>query len=229
MRIDDVSARALRYWEERQAAMSNNLANVETAGFKAERVFAQLLADGELVAVGRTDHSEGSLTPTGRDLDVALSGDGFLVVETPEREERWIRGGALSLSPEGMLVDMGGRAVLGEGGPIVVPPGSIEITAAGEVRVDGAPLDRLRLERAADAGTLERRGANLWQPSELKTALGPDEIQVRQGQLEGSNVDPIGSLVEMIEIQRAYTAIQRSMQTEDAMMQSIATEIGRVG
>ncbi len=209
--------------------MSNNLANVETAGFKAERVFARLLADGDLVAVSQADHAEGSLTPTGRELDIALGGRGFLVVETPEGEERWIRGGALSLSPDGMLVDMGGRAVLGEAGPIVVPPGQIEITAAGELRVDGEPFDRLRLERPGDAEVVERRGANLWLPTGLKTPLGPDEIQVRQGHLEESNVDPVGSLVEMIEIQRAYTAIQRSMQTEDAMMQSIASEIGRIG
>lgn len=228
MNVPDVSARALRYWEQRQTAVSNNLANVNTAGFKAERVFAQLLAENDLVAGSQTDFSAGTLAPTGRDLDIALVGDGFLVVETPDGEERWIRGGSLSLGPEGTLVDPGGRAVLGESGPIFLPPGQIEVSDRGEILVDGMPIDRLRIERPAEDVVLERMGANLWLPAEPMALYDTDEIRVRQGHLEDSNVDPVGALVEMIEIQRAYTAIQRSMQAGDEMMQSITSEISRV-
>jgi len=227
--VPEVSARALRYWEARQAAVANNLANAGTAGFKGERVFAQLLAEGDLVARSRTNFSAGAMAPTGRDLDVALAGDGFLVVETDDGAERWTRAGSLSLSPEGVLVDGGGRAVLGASGPMVLPPGHVEITERGEILVDGEPLGRLRIERPEEDADPERLGANLWVPTETRVTLEPEEVRVLQGHLEDSNVDPVGALVEMIEIQRAYTAIQRSMQTGDVMMQAITNEIGRLG
>jgi flagellar basal-body rod protein FlgF len=223
-----VSARALRYWETRQAAASNNLANVSTPGFKAERVFAKLLSEAELTTASGTDFSAGAVSPTGRPLDIAVVGDGFLVTETPAGR-RWMRGGALTLDSEGALVDSSGRNVLGAGGPIVVPPGEIEITNQGEIRVDGKTVGQLLLERPSEDGPLEREGANLWIPPKDQEAVPTAEVQVRQGHLEESNVDPVGALVEMIEIQRAYAAVQRSMLAEDGVMRTITTQIGRIG
>ena len=230
MTPEGIGARTLRYWEIRQAATANNLANASTPGFKAERVFARLLDDASILIDSGTDFSAGSLNPTGRPLDVALIGDGFLVVETPGGP-RWLRGGSLSLSADGELLDAGGRLVLGEQGHIVLPPGKIEITSIGEILVDGTEHARLRIERPRGGGSasLEREGANLWVRSARVERLGEGEIRVRQGHLEESNVDPVGSLVEMIEIQRAYTAVQRTLITEDSIMQTIANEIGRVG
>jgi len=231
MRPESVSAQALRYWEMRQAAVSNNLANVTTPGFKAERVFATLLDQASLEPRSRTDFSAGTLNPTGRPLDVALDGPGFLVVEGTGGDERWIRGGALSIDAEGTLVDGSGRRVLGDGGPIVLPPGEITISDRGEVRVDGADVGRLRIERPGPGESfVEREGESLWLPTAARTELAQDDgTRILQHHLEESNVDPVGALVEMIEIQRAYTAVERSMQTETAVMQTITTQIGRVG
>ncbi len=102
MKTPDTGLRALRYWEARQAALANNLANVSTPGFKAERVFARLLDERTSLVEGVTDFSAGPLDTTGRPLDVALIGDGFFVVETP-KGRRWTRGGALGLDETGAL------------------------------------------------------------------------------------------------------------------------------
>jgi flagellar basal body rod protein FlgG len=224
-----IGAVALRYWETRQAATANNLANASTPGFKGERVFARLLDDASIQVDSGTDFAPGTVNPTGRPLDVALVGDAFLVVETPAGS-RWLRGGSLSLDAKGTLIDPAGQPVLGDQGRIVLPPGQIEITSIGEVLVDGKEHARLRIERPRGGSvSLEREGANLWVPTERAERLTEGEVRVRQGHLEDSNVDPIGALVEMIEIQRAYTAVQRTMITQDEVMQTFTRDIGRVG
>jgi len=228
MKAPGTGLRALRYWEARQAALANNLANVSTPGFKAERVFARLLDERTAIVEGATDFSAGTLNATGRPLDVALIGDGFLVVETPQGR-RWTRVGALSLDDTGALVDGAGHRVLGTSGPLVLPPGRVEVGLDGSVKVNGDRVGSLLVERSTDSAPLLREGSNLWLPSAGKEAAPTGEVQVRQGQLEESNVDPVTALVEMIEIQRAYSAVQRSMRTADGAMETITTRIGRVG
>lgn len=228
MNTGPVGASALRYWEHRQAAVANNLANASTTGFKSERVFARLLDDATMQVASATDFTDGQTAPTGRPLDVALVGEGFLVVES-EEGLRWSRGGSLTLGAEGELIDSSGRAVLGEQGTIVLPPGTIEITPAGRVLVDGEEFDRLRIERPREGGALERAGANLWVPSGPVDTDPEGHVRVEQGYLEESNVNTVSAMVEMIEIQRAYTAVQRSLITADGVMDTIANQIGRVG
>ncbi|MFQ5538165.1 MAG: flagellar hook-basal body protein [Gemmatimonadota bacterium] len=223
-----IGASALRYWETRQAAVSNNLANVATPGFKGERVFARLLDDSTLVADGATDFSPGSVTETGRPLDVALAVDGFFVVDTPDGR-RWVRSGSFSLDENGTLVDMQGRTVLGREGPLALPPGPVEITLQGVVKVNGEPVGTLLVERAKEAVELQRAGENLWLPPEGRDDVPLDAVQVRQGHLEESNVNPVTALVEMMEIQRAYAAVQRGLQVNDSAMEALTTQIGRVG
>ena len=229
MSIDPMRAagRALAYWERRQEIASNNLANTETPGFKGQRVFAQLLDGmGAPVAGVRDDLTAGVIRETGRPLDVALSGDGFLVVEA-EDGEALRRGGSLSLDAAGVLVDSAGRPVLGRDGPIVVPPGVVEIDAAGAVTVDGEAVAALRLERSP-AAALERVGDGLWR-SAAREPVPAGELMVRQGSLEGSNVEALDGMIEMIEVQRNYAAIQRGVITLDGVLETIANRIGRVG
>ena len=228
MNPDRVGARALRYWETRQAVLANNLANVETPGYKAGRVFARLLDDATVEAAGGTDFTAGSLTPTERPLDIALEGDGFFVVETPAGQ-RWIRGGSFSLDESGTLVSTAGHPVLGSKGKIVLPTGPIDVSADGTVNVEGQPVGRLLIESTLEWDSLEREGANLWIPAGDRRRVPEGAIRVHQGHLEESNVDPVSALVEMIEIQRAYSAVQRSMLGADQVMETITTRIGRVG
>lgn len=222
----DPAVHALRYWERRQEAAAHNLANVSTPGFKAERVFARLLENGAPALAAATDFTPGAVAETGRPLDVALQGDGFLVVETPIGE-RYVRGGSFSLDVSGTLVTPEGHAVLGDSGPLVLPPGPVEVERDGTVLVNGTAVGRLRVE--LPGGTPTRAGAAMWVPDGDGTTVPQEEVRVKQGYLEESNVDPVSALVEMIEIQRAYGAIQRSVQVADEVMQTITTDIGRVG
>lgn len=222
------AVRAMRYWELRQQALAHNLANVSTPGFKAERVFAHLLTGTAPEAISATDFRQGGPNPTGRTLDVALSGDGFLVVETPQGE-RLARGGALTLGPDGTLTTPAGEPVLGDSGPLVLPDGDVSIAADGRISVGGQSIGRLRVERPAAETRLLREGEGLWR-AEGATEASPDgAVELLQGHLEESNVDPMTALVEMIEIQKAYGAIQRSVQTNDEVAHTISTEIGRIG
>lgn len=219
------SVRALRYWERRQEVVANNLANASTAGFKGERVFARLMAGGGPQALSATDPTAGPVTETGRPLDIALDGDGFLVVSTGAGE-RYVRGGSFSVDGRGIVVTSEGHPVLGETGPLTLPPGPVVVSPSGRILVEGSEVGRLRVERAGAAPL--REGANLWIPQGAGTRMPPDEVRMRPGYLEESNVDPVRALVEMIEIQRAYGAVHRSVLAADDVLQTITSEIGRV-
>lgn len=220
------SAAALRYWERRQEVAAHNLANVETSGFRAERVFARMIDDALPVADTVTDMRMGTLRPTGSALDLALDGPGFFVVQTPAGE-RYTRGGGFRLDAEGQIVDANGNALLGEGGPLVAPKGEIEIGREGVVRVDGAEVGRVRVERAPDGIRLAHEGGNLFVPDADREPVDPDARSVRQGFLEESNVSTVDSMVEMISIQRAYASVQKSVVTLDQIRSTISNDLGK--
>lgn len=220
------AAMALRLYERRQEVVSNNLANVDTNGFKAERVFAQALADALPVPGARTDRSGGALVQTDAPLDVALGGAGFMVVQTPEGE-MLTRAGSFRIDPDGQVVDPNGNPLLGEQGPITLGRGRVEIDERGTIREDGREIARLRLESVPVGENLAHAGGGLFFPSPARAELPEGERVVRQGFLEGSNVNAIDSMVEMISVQRAYTAVQRTITTLDEVRGTIATDIGK--
>lgn len=230
------AAHALRYWERRQEVVSNNLANVSTDGFKGERAFARLL-DGALPAVdAQTDMRAGTLRPTGNPLDLAIAGDGFLVVETPDGE-RLTRGGAFRLDDLGRVVDHAGNALLAEGGPIVVDADEarqfgasgqlVVVDRDGEVRVGDRAAGRLRVETVPPGTRLEHTGGNMFLPPADRTPAAEGEREVRQGAIEESNVGSVSALVEMISVQRAFASVQKAMTTLDDARGTLVTEIGR--
>jgi len=242
------AASALRYWERRQEVASNNLANVSTTGFKGERAFAQLLDGGTPVIDATTDLRAGALRPTGAPLDLALGGDGFLVVQTPDGE-RLTRGGAFRLDEQRRVVTANGEPLLGETGEITLDAESaaalegsvaagtaspdglgtalVQVDRHGGVRVAGREVGRLRVERVPDGERLEHAGAGLFVPPDGRQPVPDAERDVRQGTLEESNVSPISSLVEMITVQRAYASVQKAMTTLDAARGTITTDIGK--
>ncbi|MES2523226.1 MAG: flagellar hook basal-body protein [Gemmatimonadota bacterium] len=229
---DELIAAAKRVILRRQEAISNNLANASTAGFKGEHVFARVLAgatagDG-LVAESQTDLRPGALESTGRPLDLALEGPGFFVVET-SAGDRLTRGGSFTLAADGTIIDAHGNALLGDGGRVRVPPGApmgrVAVDGAGNVRVDGRLLGRLRVERTPDDAVLERQGSGLFVPPATRVP-DRDAAGVRQGALEASNVNILDGLVELVLIQRAYGALHQV----DAIAESVegrAIELGK--
>ncbi|MGE0443397.1 MAG: flagellar hook-basal body protein [Gemmatimonadales bacterium] len=220
------AARTLSYYSRRQEITANNLANATTAGFKADRIVAHRPGDLESpIPVAATDLSQGALRLTGRPLDIALEGQGFLVVDTPQGE-RLTRGGSLRLDGAGILVTDDGSPVLGEQGPIALTGSRIEIAPDGTVTDDGVAVDTLRLVQLDDCGQLLKEGTSRYQTAaEPVRATG---TMVRQGQLEEANLDSIGGMVSLVEIQRAYAASVTTLRTMDGVLGSVTTDVARV-
>lgn len=221
------AASAMRYLQRRQEVVANNLANVDTHGFKGERVFARMLGDGMgPVADTTTDLRGGALRQTGAPLDLAIGGDGFLVVDTPNGE-RLTRGGSFRLDDEGRVVDARGNALLTDGGPLIVQGGTVEVDGAGRIRVDGRDVGTLRVEDVPPDTELLHEEGTLFVATEGTIPVDGGDRQIRQGHLEDSNVSSIDALVDMISIQRAYAAAQKSMVTLDEIRGTISNELGK--
>ena len=220
-RVIYTSLTAMRGSMARQTAIANNLANVNTPGFRGEIAEAQslwfegggiggrALASEEVVGA---DMRAGTITSTGRDLDVAMQGDAMLVVQAPDGEEAYTRRGDLQLSASGLLTTGDGHPVQGAQGPVTIPPAdSIKIDDQGRVWVvpaGGDPenpqeVDRLRI--ASPAGSDIVKGLDgLFRVR--NGGILPDDPEARlvTRSLEGSNVTATTALVEMIEASKSW-------------------------
>jgi flagellar basal body rod protein FlgG len=223
----DSAASALRYWERKQEVTANNLANVSTDGFKAQRVFARLL-DGVRPAPDATsDLSTGTLRETGNDLDVANSGSGFFVVQAANGE-RYTRGGSFHIDPKHQLVDVNGNPLLGvKGTPITLTDGPISIDKTGQVSQNGQAIDRLRMEDAPKGAQLEHEGDTLWVPPATRTVIAPETRNVKQGYVEESNVNSLTGLVDMVAVQRAYASVQKAIVELDHANETVTTQLAK--
>jgi flagellar basal body rod protein FlgG len=221
-------AAALRYWEVRQQVAANNLANANTHGFRAERVFSRLLDGSVQTASAALDLRPGSITPTERPLDVALDGAGFFVVDTPNGE-RLTRAGSFGLDGERRLIDAQGNRVQFEDGSPALPTGEIQIDDKGGVSVAGVSVGRLRIEAPAQGSMLFHEAGALLRSDRGTVAVDPAATRLRQGHLEESNVAVLDAMVELIEIQRAYTNVQRTMSLLDGTMDTAVNRLGRIG
>lgn len=238
----------LALWE-RQEVLAHNLANVSSPGFKREDVFRvagapELVGWGLTPAAGRplwlavpvgppgvvpwTDFSPGPLVETGRALDVALTGPGFLVVETPEGP-RYTRNGSLTVEPDGALGVSGGGRVLGWRGPILVGGGRVRIGETGQVEVDGRPVDTLQVVDFPRPYALVKVGHGRFAPARPDVEPAPArDVGVRSGFLEQANVNPVETMVAMIELFRTFEAYQRAIQAADEADRQAVEEVGRV-
>jgi flagellar basal-body rod protein FlgF len=220
------AASALRYWERRQEVAAHNLANANTDGFKSQRAFAQLVGTSELAIGAQTDWSEGSLTTTRNPLDLAIRGQAFMVVNTPDGE-RYSRGGSWGVDREGFLTDANGYRALGEKGPIPVRGSDVTIDRTGRVAVDDVWVDRLRVETVAPNTALPHQDGVLWVPPATRTVQPMEARDIRQGQLEASNVAPINEMVDMISIQRNYAFAQKAITVLDDIRSTIAHDLAK--
>lgn len=207
--------------------IANNLANINTTGFKEETAFFTVLQqsvkeaenqDTLHSAVNRTvavlsalNGKEGSLINTHRDLDIAIEGNGFLVVNT-QRGIRYTRNGNLKVNSTGVLTASDGSPVLGrENKQITVGPGEIHIGEQGNVQLDGAIVDRLKLVRFEKLSSLEKEGNSLFLSRSGRDVELDSEAKIKAGYLEQSNVNPVESVVRMVSILRNFEAMQKCM------------------
>jgi flagellar basal-body rod protein FlgF len=226
-----IAASALRSAERRLEVVANNLANVSTDGFKAERTFSQLLdaAQGAPVITTRSDIRQGALRETGAPLDLAIDGEGFTVVSTP-RGERWVRGGSLTIDPRNRLT-VGGAPLLGEKGVIKLPATlqQLVIQPDGLVIADDVVLDRLRVELPVDrTADLRHEPQGTFDPTDVaRRSIAPAERELRQGALEASNVEPVSTMVEMLGIQRHHALLERAVRVLDEARETAASQLGK--
>lgn len=215
------SLSAMKAAMARQATTANNLANVNTAGFRAEMTSSQALwmkGDGfdaraptseEVVSA---DMTEGTVVESGRSLDVAVQGTAMLAVQSKEGDESYTRRGDLKVSDSGLLTTGDGLPVLGDGGPITLPPadkviiagdGTISIIPQGGDASQPQQIDRLKLVQSNGVG-IAKGLDGLFRVRDGGTLPADPDAKVRQGALEGSNVNASGTLIDMIEASRDW-------------------------
>jgi flagellar basal-body rod protein FlgF len=236
---------------ERQLdVVANNIANVNTTGFKADRsLFEEYLNSGahEDNFVGRDrrvsyvqdratyrDFSPGSLEPTKNPLDVAIDGSGFFAVQAAGGE-RYTRDGNLQVNNLGQLVTAGGDPVLGTSGPIVLQPTDHDVNVSpdgtitvleGSAKTDSV-RGKLRLVSFADAQSLLKQGSNLYAAG--AGAAQPDlKSTLRQGFVEKSNVNGVSEMSNMIQVMRTYTQISTLLQQQSDLQRSAIEKLADV-
>jgi flagellar basal-body rod protein FlgF len=215
-----------------QALVANNLANVSTTGFRADlaRFDAQAVAGPgypsriNTVAAGvGFDRTQGTLVQTGSVLDVAIDGDGWLAVQAKDGSQAYSRGGSLKVSALGQLVTERGEPVLGDNGPLAIPPytqiamapdGTISIVPQGQGPETLAQIGRLKLVNPP-ARDLEKRADGLVRVKGGAPAASDANVRVVSGAIETSNVNTAATLVDMIEYARQFDLAVRMMQTAD--------------
>ena len=217
--------------------VANNIANISTNGFRkegllfAEHVHAMDGGDPSLsmanANVRATNQTQGPLTQTTNPFDLAIEGDGFFLVETPDGNQL-TRAGSFTPNSEGELVTTDGHRVLDNGAaPIFVPPDakSITISSDGTMSADGRPLAQIGVFDPADPTKIVRNGSVMFKTD---GDLNPTQnIQVLQGFLEDSNVNPVLEIARMIEVQHAYELGQKLLDQEDERIRSVMQTLGR--
>ncbi len=204
-----------------QQVNANNLANVNTTGFKAELDHFQsqpLYGPGHASRVYASDQrsgidfQQGPVMTTGRDLDVAINGEGWLAVQAADGSTAYSRRGDLRIDPAGLLLNGADQIVLGEGGPVTIPEfeslvigrdGTISIRAAGQAANTLVAVDRLLLVNPP-AENLERGADGLFRTRDGVDAAADAAVTLTNGALEGSNVNTVDAMVQMMEYARFY-------------------------
>lgn len=214
--------------------IANNLANLETTGFKREVPFSEYLSreDGVKIKIV-TDFNNGSFIETGNPFELALRGDGFFVVEGPNGREL-TKNGKFKLSQDGFLVDDMGNKVLSGNGTINLMDKIIDknkpiiITKSGEIKQGDIVIDKLVILKVDDVNKLVRTaGQNFIYPNEDYQIANESEYEILQGYLEESNTNPIIELENMIRISKDFEASQKAVTAIDNILGQ-AKEIGRV-
>jgi flagellar basal-body rod protein FlgG len=240
--------------ERRMQVFANNMANVNTAGFKqdeqafktilpkyhavmpmggrtvglAQQIMARPFGPTERAFVAphqiKTTFEPGRVRLTGNPLDIAIQGRGFLEVDTPQGP-RYTRNGMLSLDHDRRLVTGLGHPVMGTKGEITIPPGKLEISEQGDIKVDGKPVATIKVMEFPDDDMPQKSSDGLF-VSEKGTVSKNPQIQV--GHIEESNVNSIGEMVKMIQGMRNYESTQKLIQTLDRMAEVAIQDVGRV-
>ncbi len=219
-----------------QAINANNLANASTDGFQAELASVQALGrDYELV--GAVDFTPGMIRATGRSLDVSVNGTGWLAVQADDGTEGYSRRGDLKVDSFGLLTNGAGQPVIGNSGPIALPPfTSVDIAADGTISIQPvgqgpnamAVIDRIKLVDP-DPQTMERGGDGIIRLKKIdgEEQIAPPDasVQLQTSSLESSNVNAVAEMLKMIDLSRQFEAQIKLVQSADENSASLASLI----
>jgi len=220
-----------------QAVNNHNIANISTIGFRADAVSFDsepIYGPGYATRVNAvagdagTDFSSGTMETTGRDLDIAVNGKGFIAVRGTDGKEAYTRAGDLRVTPTGAVTTASGLSVLSESGPVVIPPstqvsiggdGTISVVPQGSQAFAVTQVDRIKLVNPATKD-LQKGADGMLRLKSGATAKTDESVTITSGVLESSNVNPALSLISMIELQRLYEFQIKSLNASDTNEQS---------
>lgn len=214
--------------------VANNLANVNSTGFKRELPFSEIIARYKDENIKQlTDFKQGTLLSTGNPLDMALSGDAYFTLETPDGLE-YTRKGQFRISQEGFLVNDQGFKVLGKSGPISLEgiqleaDNEINVSKDGEIKVGKQVVDELQIVKLEnDPGLIRKEGLNFSLSGGMYVEAEEETYEVRQGFIEESNVNPVLEMQAMIDINKEFEATQKVISALDNSLEK-AMEAGKV-
>lgn len=224
--------------------VANNVANADTTGFKVE----QLMVGTEIGPRARNDNirpsasfvldkgvgrdfGQGSMKQTGRTLDFAIEGEGaFFTVQTPTGPA-YTRDGGFTTDAEGRLTTKQGLPVLADGAEIVLDPqrGPVSVGQDGTISQQGLPVGRLNAVRFDALSVLQKSGDGLYRNASNTQPQAAPDVQIRQGMLEGSNVNTLLEITNLIEISRAYERISKMIENTNDLSRRSVERLGRVG
>jgi flagellar basal-body rod protein FlgF/flagellar basal-body rod protein FlgG len=218
--------------------IANNLANASTVGYRAQKtVFSSVLADAgygnntpldrainQFGVMGDTtlNLSQGALQKTGNELDVAIQGGGYFVVQTANGEV-YTRAGNFQVSGNGQLVTQAGDPVMGDRGEISLVPGRVSISSDGTMSVNGAVTGKFKIVEFPSGTKLSSMG-DTYYSAPADTAQDSTDSDVRQGFLESSNVNPVLGMVELVTAQRSAEMMQKAFAMFNSEMDKTATQ-----
>lgn len=232
---------------QKMDVMTNNITNIETIGYKKDKVLTRSFKDmliettknsnnfdskvGPLNTGIHTDKvvtsfEQGPVEATERISDVALEGNGFFVVNTPQGE-RYTRDGSFGVNSMGYLVNSDGFYVSGENGRINVGNSEFTIDENGGVFINEQMIDSLKVVEFDDLSALRKQGSNLFANTGAQ-ARNAEETKVRQGYLENSNVNMTQEIISIMSVSRAYETNQQVVKMLDASLQKTVNEVGRI-
>ena len=238
--------------QRRLELLANNLAQINTPGYKADTPVFRIYESTTGAETGQsnqfgsavvqqsawkfthTDFTQGPANLTDNPLDLALNGDGFFVLQSPDGP-RYTRSGRFTLNGEGQIISPQGWPVLGQGdAPIQIPnvdstSGGIFINATGQVISNGAVAGKIKIVDFTKPYALEKKGFSSFAPVDETVAITtPENTKIQQGFIEGSTVNAIGEMTKLIENSRLYEAYQKMLQSFDEVDNTAVNDLGKV-
>jgi len=239
----EAQMRAMQMLMKRQDITANNLANINTPGFKGSKVFYKMVQEkingkkvSKPVPQQQVDMTQGVLKPTHNPFDFGIKGKGFFAVKN-NNGIQLTRDGRMHINPDGYLVDDKGAKVMGDSGPIFLPQymkatdqngrqAKINVARDGTIRINNKVYDKLRIVDVKDTSKLERKGSNYF-TTDPKFLVDDNKSNVLQGYYESGNVSALNEMVDMMKTTKMFQSQQRIIRTTDEMLGRAASKLSK--